>query len=155
VIQVTEGISRVHMDAIYADPYILSVGHDHFPEVALYHETVQYYSAWIDGVFAGAFMTIKQSQFEVDVHAQLFKSSARQSRALGKELLELLYCDQDLNRVTAKIIDGRRSVINYCKKMGFVYEGRLREWCYCDTVATDLHILSMIRKDWSELWAAR
>ena len=145
---VTEGITQEHLQLVYADPYIAKIGHDHRAAAPIYHPNVSYLSAWIGTTFAGAFMVIKQSAVEFELHALLHKSAIKHSRDLGAACLAWAFA-QPILRVTAYIIEGLEAAKNYCIKLGFKEEGRRRCACVQGGIIKDVYVLGMTRQDWS------
>jgi hypothetical protein len=145
---VTEGITKDHLIEVYSDSYITKIGHDHRPAAHIDHPAVTYLSAWIGNSFAGAFMAIRFSAIEIELHALLKKSSLKHSRALGMACLEWAFT-QPIQRVTAYIIEGLESAKNYCLKLGFKEEGCRRAACMQGGIVKDVYVLGMTRLDWS------
>lgn len=144
---VTVGITEQHLQEVYSDPYIARVGHDHRPVAPIHHPNATYLSAWVGDSFAGAFIAIKQSTVELELHALLKKSALKQSRALGVACLAWAFA-QPILRVTAYIIEGLEAAKNYCIKLGFKEEGRRRCACVQGGVEKDVYVLGMTRQDW-------
>lgn len=144
---VTEGITKGHLLELYSDPYITQVGHDHRPAAQIKHPAVTYLSAWIDGAFAGAFMAIQFSPIEIELHALLKKQYLKHSRILGRECLAWAF-SKPIERVTAYVIDGLETALNYCLRVGFVHEGFRRNACSRNGVLGGVHVLGMTRNDW-------
>ena len=148
MLAVTEGITKGHLLEVYSDPYITKIGHDHRPAAPIDHPAVIYLSAWIDSTFAGAFMAVRFSPIEIELHALLKRSTLKHSRALGMACLEWAFA-QPIQRVTAYIIEGLESAKNYCLKLGFKEEGRRRVACMQGNIAKDVYVLGLTRLDWS------
>jgi len=147
---VTLGISQQHLLEVYQDPYIARVGHDHRPAAPIDHPNATYLSAWVGDSFAGAFLVIKQSAVELELHALLKKSALKQSRDLGMSCLAWAFA-QPILRVTAYIIEGLEAVKNYCLKLGFKLEGCRRNACVQNGVIKDVYVLGMTRQEWGAL----
>jgi len=147
---VTLGISQQHLLEVYQDPYIARVGHDHRPAAPIDHPNATYLSAWVGDSFAGAFLVIKQSAVELELHALLKKSALKQSRDLGLACLAWAFA-QPILRVTAYIIEGLEAVKNYCLKLGFKLEGCRRNACVQNGVVKDVYVLGMTRQEWGAL----
>ena len=145
---VTEGITQEHLESVYADPYIAKIGHDHRAAAPIYHPNVSYLSAWIGTTFAGAFMAVRFSPIEIELHALLKRSALKHSRALGNACLQWAFA-QPIQRVTAYIIEGLEAAKNYCIKLGFKEEGRRRSACVQSGIVKDVYVLGMTRLDWS------
>ena len=144
---VTVGITNQHLIEVYSDPYIAKVGHDHRPAAPIHDPQVTYLSAWVGDKFSGAFIAIKQSPVELELHALIKKSALKQSRDLGVDCLAWAFA-QPILRVTAYIIEGLESAKNYCLKLGFKVEGCLRSACVQNGMVKDVYVLGMTRKDW-------
>ena len=150
-IYVSETISAQQLNDVYSDPYILKVGHDNRPAAIINHPNVSYLSAWVGNQFAGAFMVIRFSAVEFELHALLKKSAILHSRQLGKACLKWAFDNHSILRVTAYVIDGLDAAKNYCLKLGFKNEGCRRNACIQNNIVKDVHILGMTRIDWSLL----
>jgi hypothetical protein len=145
---VTEGITKGHLLEVYSDPYITKIEHDHRPAAHIDHPAVTYLSAWIGSTFAGAFMAVRFSPIEIELHALLKRSAIKHSRALGNACLQWAF-SQPIQRVTAYIIEGLEAAKNYCIKLGFKEEGRRRSACVQGGIVKDVYVLGMTRLDWS------
>lgn len=146
--RISEGITPEHLAQVYAEPTIQKVGHDHRPASPVHHPLATYLSAWIGEQFAGAFLSIRQSAVEFELHVLLLPAAVRQARDLGRACLAWAFA-QPIQRVTAYVIDGLDSARNYCIRLGFKVEGCRRQACMKNGVARDVHILGMTRQDWS------
>jgi hypothetical protein len=144
---VTEGITQDHLNEVYADPYIARVGHDHRAFAPVIHPCAVYLSAWADGVFCGAFLAIKNSELDLDLHALLKNSAVMVSRELGRSFLAWAFA-MPILRVTAHVIQGLDSAKNYCLKLGFKHEGTKRQACMQSGVIKDVYCLGMTRQEW-------
>ena len=144
---VTVGITDQHLAEVYSDPYIKKIGHDHRPAAPIQHPNATYLSTWVDGKFSGAFIAIKASPVELELHALLKKSALKQSRNLLLSCLEWAFA-QPILRVTAYIIQGFETAKNYCIKLGFKVEGCRRCACVQNGVIKDVYVLGMTRQDW-------
>jgi hypothetical protein len=144
---VTVGITQQHLMEVYSDPYITKVGHDHRPAAPIEHPNAMYLSAWVGNSFAGAFLVIRQSAVELELHALLKKPFLKYSRNLGVACLTWAFA-QPILRVTAYIIEGLEAAKNYCIKLGFKEEGRMRCACVQGGIVKDIYMLGMTRQDW-------
>lgn len=147
MLAVTEGITQEHLQEVYSDSYIARVGHDHRAAAPIIHPNVTYLSAWVGGKFVGAFMAIRQSAIELELHALLKKSAVFHSRELGHEFLVWAFA-KPIIRVTAYVIEGLEAARNYCLKLGFKEEGRRRHACVQNGVVKDVYILGLLREEW-------
>ncbi len=147
LVSVTESITDEHLLEVYADPYIQKVGHDHRPAAPIIHPNVTYLSAWIGKTFAGAFMVIKQSAVELELHSLLKKSSLKESRKLAAKCLAWAFAHPIL-RVTVYIIEGLEAAKNFALKLGFKNEGCRRCACVQGGIVKDVYVLGMTRQEW-------
>lgn len=146
-ISITDDVPMDELRALYRDPYIARVGHDHRMASPIDHERATYYAAYVDEEFAGAFLAIRQTQIELDVHALLKRRYIEFSREFGHGFISVCFEDPEIERLTAKVIDGLTGALNYCLKIGFTYEGAMRKACYQGGVAKDVHILGLLREE--------
>lgn len=144
---VTEGITEENLLSVYSDPYITKVGHDHRKAEPIVHPNVLYLSAWVGDVFAGAFIVIKQSDIEFELHSLLKRSFIKHSRELGIACLSWAF-DHPILRVTAYIIEGLEAAKNYCIKLGFKEEGCRRCACVQNGAVKNVYVLGMTRQEW-------
>jgi len=147
LVSVTESITDEHLLEVYADPYINKIGHDHRPAAPIIHPNVTYLSAWIGSTFAGAFMVIKQSAVELELHSLLKKSSIKESRKLAAKCLAWAFAHPIL-RVTVYIIEGLEAAKNFALKLGFKNEGCRRCACVQGGIVKDVYVLGMTRQEW-------
>lgn len=150
-ITLTAGISAEHLQQVYSDPRMQRVGHDHRQVGPVNHPLATYLSAWINGKFVGAFLAIRTSMVEIDLHALLLKSAVKQSRDLCRLAFDWSFGHPGMLRVTGYVIDGLDSALNYCRKVGMQYEGCRRHACTQNGVPRDVHILGITRQDWIKL----
>lgn len=148
-VSIVEGIDGEHLKQVYADPHIKKTGHDHRAAEPVIHPLATYLSAFVDGSFVGAFLAIRQSPIEIDVHSLLLRPAVRYSRELGLLFLQWAFSSPIL-RVTAYVVDGLKTVVNYCLKIGFKHEGYRRNACVKDGVPIGVNILGITREDWKD-----
>lgn len=134
--------------SLYADPYIARVGHDQRPAAPIDHPAARYVGAYVDGVLVGAFLVIESGFIELDLHALLTRAALPYSRRMGRLCLALAFASSEIQRVTAYVIEDLRSAANYCRKLGFVFEGTRRDACIKEGKLLGVHIFGMTRKDW-------
>lgn len=149
---VSEGITERNLHALYADPYIQRVGHDHRPAAPIFHPSASYISCWVDDEFAGAFLMLKSSQVDYDMHALLLKAYRLNSRDLGKLCADYVFNKYPLDRITAPVIEGNEGARNYCQKIGFKQEGFKRDACIQNGMLKGIYIMGLTRSDWSKSW---
>jgi hypothetical protein len=140
--------------ALYADPYIARVGHDHRPASPITHPEVHYIGAHVDGELVGAFMVVESGWIEHDVHALLTRRALRWSRDLGAMMLARMFDDHAIKRVTAQVIEGLESARNYCLRLGFRLEGFRRDALMVGGRLRGVYMLGLTRRDWESIYAA-
>lgn len=138
------------LSALYRDPYISRVGHDHRPAEPIEHDAVRYLGARVDGDLVGAFLIVESGFIELDLHALLTRRALPHSRALGRLCLDDAFSNPEIKRVTAYVIEGLSAARNYCLKLGFKTEGLRRNACSWHGRLVGVHILGMTRKEWEE-----
>jgi len=95
-------------------------------------------------------MAIQQTSLEIEWHSLLKKSAIQQSRLLGRDFLKWAFETRPILRVTAYVIEGLESAMNFGIKIGMRREGFRRDVCVQDGTVKGVHILGITRKDWSE-----
>ena len=146
MIRLSEGVNQEQLMALYADPYIAKVGHDHRIAAPIVHPQVCYCSAWVDNRFAGAFMAIRGA-IDWELHALLYRWALPWSRDLGRAFLRWAF-SHPINRVTAQIIEGLEMARTYCLRLGFKQEGVKRQACLQNGVFRDVYLLGMLRSEY-------
>ena len=147
-LRITEGIAPDHLAEVYSDAYIARVGHDQRPFAPVIHPVATYVSAWVDDAFAGAFLAVRATSVETDVHALLFRRTVKHSRELGRMFISWCF-ERPIFRITAQIIEGLDSALNYCLRLGFKREGFKPAVCTQGGALRGVHILGITRADWS------
>lgn len=148
-VSLTKGITEENLQRVYSDPFIARAGHDHRSFAPIHHPQAQYLSAFVGGKFAGAFLAIRTTALNFDLHVLLFRESIKHSRALGHACLRWAFSQEGVQRVTAPVFEDLQTVINYCLKLGLVKEGFTRNSVMRGGKLQGVHILGMTREDWS------
>lgn len=144
---ISESITAGQISAVYADPYISGrVWHDHRPAGPIDHPLAQYLAATVDDEFVGAFLAIKKTAIEIEWHSLLHKRALPWSRDLGKLFLRWAF-DQGAERVSAPIIEGIESAMNYGLRLGMTHEGTMRCACLQGGILKSVYLLAMTRQD--------
>lgn len=153
-ISLREGITPEHLQEVYSDPHMARASHDHREFKPVFHPLVTYLTAYAGGHFAGAFLAIRTSSLEIEVHALIKKEFTRESRALGHEFLSWAFSRDGVRRVSANICEGLESVRNYCMKLGFHQEGVKRQSVSRAGIVGGIYIMGITKHDWSEKWVS-
>jgi hypothetical protein len=151
---VTEGITEEHLQDIYSDTYIARAAHDGRAASPVIHPAVVYLSAWVKGSFAGAFLVVKHSAIDFELHSLLKRQFISSSRELGQHCLAWVFGHESVLRATVYVMEGLESARNYCIKQGFKLEGVKRNACMKNQEAKDIYILGIIREEWRASWVS-
>lgn len=149
MISLSEGITPENLATLYSDPLIARTGDDHCPAYPVFHPLATYLSAWVDGVFAGAYLIIKFSATEFESHSFLMRSATRSSRAFGSMLLAWVFGNDGVMRLTGYVREGLESARNHCLRMGFKQEGFRRDALLVNGEPKGIYVMGITRKDWS------
>lgn len=133
---------------LYDDEYIRRAAHDDRKfEPIINNQFVEYYSVYINDIFIGAFVVIKQSSVEFEIHSLLYKWAVQYSRDAGRAIIEKLFNENEsLHRLTTYIIQGLESTVNYCKKLGFEIEGIRKQSCKVNGELRNIYMMGYIKK---------
>jgi hypothetical protein len=132
---------------IYSDPYIKKISHDHMEAGIISHPNAIYLSAKINDEIVGAFLAIRTSFIELELHSLLTKKALHKSRELGQLFLDWAFSNNDTYRVTVPIMQGLEKAKNYCIKSGMKLEGVKRDAIMKNKKLRDLYILGMTKKE--------
>ena len=132
---------------LYQDPYIQRIGYEGRPAAPIDHEAAMYFGAFVDGVFIGAYCLIRQSSTEFDVHSLLRKEVVELSRVIGVHFIAFAFQRFAIARMTAWVAEGMESTVNYCRKIGFQYEGFKRDAFMKRGRLMGVHMLGITRRD--------
>ena len=85
-----------------------------------------------------------------EIGGELLKKSW--GAGIGKEALfgltQFAFLNLGLNRITAMISPKNLAAQKIVEKMGYLREGRLRDWEYWDGSYTDMDVFSLLARDW-------
>lgn len=153
-ISLREGITPEHLQEIYSDPFIARAGHDHRAFQPIIHPLASYLTASVNDMFAGAFLAIRSSHFEIEAHALIKQAFIKESRELGHEFLSWAFSIDGVQRVSANIREGLGSVRNYCLKLGFKQEGFKRQaLMHCGRVE-GIYMMGITKQYWRMKWVS-
>lgn len=149
MIRIVKGITQEHLEDVYSDTDIRKAFiYDGGTFEPIHNQLVTYYSAFYDDIFLGAFLCIKISQYDVEIHLLLNKLSAIYSRRLTKMMFDDLF-EEDILRISSKFIDGNKpTMINFAKKLGAKQEGKLRNAIKSNGIIRDIVIYGITKEDW-------
>ena len=151
MIELTEGITPENLHAIYSSPKNARVGNDGQAMYPVFHPLALYLSAWVNGVFSGAYLTIRYSDFEYEVHSLLSRRAVMQSRNFGRLLLGWVFSHYPVTRCTGYIAEGIESARNHCLNMGFKQEGFRRDAIMVNGKPKGLYVMGITRSEWCAL----
>jgi hypothetical protein len=132
---------------IYTDPYVKKIEHDYMRAAVISHPNATYLSAKVNDEIVGAFLAIKTSPLEIEWHSLLTKKALKYSRELGELFIEWAFSIHLVSRITANIIEGFDTVMNYAKKLGMKLEGIKRDAVFKNGKLLDLYIYGITKKD--------
>lgn len=139
------------IDRILRDPWIAArLAHDDRAPGHIDHPAVSYFGAWVNGELKGVFICIRVTSCDVEVHAALKREAMPLGRAFGRMLLQRLFADPRLLRVTAHVLASLPTAVNYCRKLGFSVEGVRRDACLQKTSPVAVITLGCRRADFAE-----
>lgn len=108
------------------------------------HPAVRYVGAWTER-FAGVFVAIEVSPWEVEAHVALLPHALPQSRDLARLFIAREFEQPELQRITAKVLGTLPSAANFCRKVGFVDEGVMRAACRIKDEPIDVVVLGSVK----------
>lgn len=97
-----------------------------------------YYINWIN----------RTAEFGIYVGEESYRNGGYGSDSL-RCLIRYGFNDINLNKIWCEVYDNNASIDVY-KRIGFVFEGTMRENYYNEGKYWDSHILSLLRSEWSE-----
>lgn len=154
MIHVEPGITPAELRSVYNDARVCAaLSRDGTAPQPVSHPLVAYYSAFVDGRFAGAFMAVRQTAADIEVHSLLLRHAVRYSRQLGAAFMAALFANPEVQRLTAWICADLPSVGNFCRRMGFTLEGTRRGACVRNQQSVDVLMFGLLKSEWSAKWA--
>lgn len=132
----------------------LCKGVDHsifdIPEIAsmAYHvdnDYVDYVSAKLGHANLGAFMIVKNTPDDFDIHFLIPRSSKRYIRVLTRLILDYIFDNYKCYRLTGWIKARKWTMVNLGIKFGFIVEGVKRG------KGENIFMIGLIREDWERL----
>lgn len=151
MLRLTEGISPENLAFLYLDPLIARTGDDYSKACPVFHPLAVYLSAWVGDLFVGAYLVIRFSDTEYEAHSFLRATATKHSRALGKLLLEWVFANPGVLRLTGYIREGLESARNHCLKMGFSLEGFRRDALLLNGKPCGIYVMGITKNEWCGL----
>lgn len=141
-----ETIDADTVNAVYQDEYVKEQYRNDIEEYEfIEREGVSYIGAYVDTELAGMFYCVEISPIEVEVHLAFFKEFTTYSRAICAEFIRWMFEDNEMYRITTYVMDYRRVAVNLALKLGFKYEGFMRQCSIRDGVWYGKHVLGIVR----------
>lgn len=148
-LEITIGASWEHTVEMFSDDKVVrAMGYDGYVPSPILHPLVTTLSAWVNGEFAGLFLAIRYSKYEIELHSLLKYQFIKHSRDLGKMVVEWSFSLPDMMRVTAHIMEGQETARNYALKVGFKLEGVRRNACIKNGSPRSVYMLGITKEDW-------
>jgi len=139
------------INSIYEDDYIIScISYDSCTPSPIEHPLAKYISAWHKDTFLGLILCVRYNQYEIEMHSLLKKESIPYSREIGKLIIEEMFSDKDVLRITAPVQGNLISTMNFLEKIGFVKEGIKKDAIIKKEIVTDMHIYGITKTKWKE-----
>lgn len=140
-------LDRSTVNAIYKDKYIREQYRDDLTDCYKYNknDNVSYEGVYIDNDLAGMFYCVEISAIETEVHLAFYKEYTVYSRDICKEFIRWMFEDNNVYRITTYVMDFRRVAVNLALKIGFKYEGFMRNCAIRDGVWYGKHVLGIVR----------
>ena len=149
MVYIKEGITENDLTYIYNHNSIKKLATDHREAKPIYNEFAVYYSAYNDNKFLGAYLVIKQSELEYEIHILLLPESIKYTRKLSNLILKEIF--KKAHRVTAKIYSNLKTIQNMTARLGFKYEGTMRETYLINGEYIDTIIYGMLKSEFKEI----
>lgn len=148
---ISDNVSSSLIEETYSDKYILScIEYDSCTPSYINHPLAKYYSAWHEEEFLGLILCVRYNKFEIEMHSLLKKESIPYSREIGKLIIEEMFGDNDVLRITAPVQGNLKSTMNFLEKIGFVKEGIKKDAIIKKEIVTDMHIYGITKTKWKE-----
>lgn len=122
-LKVSDISSKTERIQLYQNDYVLSAFGELHTKKPIENEFFKYHSCYVDGIFVGCFLEIIRSPIESEVHSLLFKSAIKYSRELARIFIKNLFNSRPIFRISTQVMQIHGSVINFCLKIGFIFEG--------------------------------
>lgn len=147
MLSVVNNSSDEELQQIYQNDYVLSAFGELHTRNPLKSDIVKYYSCYVNGNFVGCFLEIMRSPIESEVHSLLFKKAAKYCRELARIFIRQLFESKPIVRVSTQVMQIHKSVINFCLKIGFVFEGIKKNADLKDGKLQDLILFRILRNE--------
>ena len=146
-----DNVSTEMINSIYEDDYIIScISYDSCTPSPIEHPLAKYISAWYKDIFLGLILCVRYNQYEIEMHSLLTKKSIPYSHDIGKMVIDKVFEENDITRITAPVQGDLHSTMNYLQKIGFVKEGIKKDAIIKKGVLVDMHIFGITKLQWKE-----
>ena len=134
--------------SLYKDKYITdAIKQDNRECIPVRNNLVSYVSTFVDNEFMGAFLFIRYSRYEAEIHSLLKRKALNHSRDLAKLMIDYTFKDKDIMRITTLILSDLNKVKNFVRKLGFTHEGTKRNVTLRNKKCLDVDIFGIIREE--------
>ena len=139
--------TQEEINIVYSDSYILkAIRFDNRPITPITNPLVEYISCFNNNEFLGCFISISQSDIEIEGHSLLLKKGIKHSRKLLKLFMNLCF-SENIERMTTYIPEDLPQVINYCLKANWQIEGIKRNCFFRNGKLKNIVIMGITRKE--------
>ena len=148
MIEIREGLSPEELAVIYMAPEIQKVGYDNNPAYPVYCENVTYLGCFVHDELVGAYLMVRCSDYEFDVHSLILDRAIYYSRHFCELMFEWVFRHKEVLRLTGYVMEDFLTMRNHAAKMGFKLEGFRRDALMINGEPKGLHVMGITRKDW-------
>lgn len=143
---ISDNVTPTMVEDTYSGNYIIDrISTDSATPSYIDHPLAQYYSVWNNEIFLGLILCIRYNQYEIEMHSLLKKESITYSREIGNIIINKMFEDQDILRITAPVQGDLKSTMNFLEKIGFVKEGIKKSAIIKKGIITDMYIYGITR----------
>lgn len=148
MIEIREGLDLESLAFIYMQPEIKKTGYDGNPAYPVFGENCTYLGCFVNEDLLGAYLMVRCSDYEFDVHSLILDRGLYFSRHFCELMLEWTFRHTQILRLSGYVVEDLLTMRNHAMKMGFELEGFRRDALMIDGKPKGLHVLGITRKDW-------
>lgn len=147
-LEIKKGLTADNADYLFSQPCIKNMGDDLREVKPIKSDLVYYFSAFIDGAFAGCMMYIKHSPYEIEIHNFLLKVAMPKMKEIISHVLDFAFSQKHVMRVTANIREDFKTMYNHVKKYGLKCEGYKPCAAIKNGKPVGVYILGLTKQNW-------
>lgn len=150
-VELQENPSKNLIQDLYKDPLVSRIGDDLRTLEPLSHPLISYLGVFLSGVFVGAFVLIKFSPYEIEVHNILTRRAIPALRQISKMVVDYIFNTYPIQRITGWIQEDIKTAINHVIKSGFLIEGCKQDALLVRGELKNLILVGLTRDRWRSL----